>query len=249
MEEYWRAKSGYTQSLARELRNQRRGSAPFLVFAMTKLRVFVADDHTLMREGLRLLIDRQPDMEVIGEAADGVNAWRQARELRPDVVVMDVSLPELSGAQATERLKAACPTVRVLALSFYEDEAHIRQLLASGAAGYVLKKAAADELASAIRTVARGGVHLDPSIAGRVVGGYVNPASPDAGGDGLLTPRETEILMLVARGHTNKEIAGQLHLSVKTVEGHKTKIGEKLGLQTRADMVRYALRRGWLQEV
>lgn len=214
---------------------------------MEKVHVVIADDHALVREGLRLLIENQPDMEVVGEAGDGHEAWLRTRELRPDVVVMDVSMPQLNGAQATERIMASCPGVKVLAVSAYQDEAHIRQLLASGAAGYVLKKAASTELANAIRVVAKGGVHLDPSIAGQVVGGYVNPVTGEIG-DGGLSPREMEVLMLVAWGHTNREIAAKLHLSVKTIEGHKAKLGEKLGLTTRADIVRYALRRGWLRD-
>lgn len=214
---------------------------------MEKVHVVIADDHALVREGLRLLIENQPDMEVVGEAGDGHEAWLRTRELRPDVVVMDVSMPQLNGAQATERIMASCPGVKVLAVSAYQDEAHIRQLLASGAAGYVLKKAASAELANAIRVVAKGGVHLDPSIAGQVVGGYVNPVTGEVG-DGGLSPREMEVLMLVAWGHTNREIAAKLHLSVKTIEGHKAKLGEKLGLTTRADIVRYALRRGWLRD-
>ena len=210
------------------------------------IKVFIADDHVLVREGLRLIIEAQSDMEVIGEASDGQEAWVRIRELRPDVAMLDVSMPHLNGAQTTERLRFNCPEVKILAVSAYGDEAHIRQLLASGASGYVLKKAASQELADAIRVVASGGVHLDPQIVGQVVGGFVNQTGTDS--DGGLTSREIEVLMLVAYGHTNKEIAAKLHLSVKTVEGHKTRINEKLGIKTRADVVRYALRRGWLRD-
>lgn len=214
---------------------------------MDSLRIFIADDHALVRAGIKMLIDAQPDMDVIGEAGNGEDAWRQARDLNPDLVVMDVSMPELNGAQATERLKAVCPHIKVLALSAYQDEAHIRQLLASGASGYVLKRAIAEELTTAIRTVARGGVHLDPIIAGKVVGGYVNPISVQTG-DASLSAREKQVLMLIAWGHTNREIALKLHLSVKTVEGHKSRLMVKLDFQSRADLVRYALSRGWLQD-
>lgn len=211
-----------------------------------RLRVFIADDHALVREGLKMLISTQSDMEVVGEAGDGEVAFRLARELRPDVVVMDVSMPEVNGAQATERLRAACPKVKVLALSAYQDEAHVRQLLASGAVGYVLKKAVADELAGAIRAVSRGQIfldsHLDPMVVARLTG------KDEADGDAALSPREREVLMLTAWGHTNKEIAAKLHLSVKTVEGHKTRLMEKLELESRAELVRYALRRGWLRD-
>lgn len=211
------------------------------------LRVFIADDHALVRSGIKMLIESQPDMQVIGEAGDGEDAWRQACALLPDVVVMDVSMPLLNGAQATERLKAACPQIKILALSAYQDEAHIRQLLAAGASGYVLKKAIAEELTMAIRTIAQGGVHLDPTIAGKVVVGYVNPTTVETG-DASLSAREHEVLMLIAWGHSNREIAQKLHLSVKTVEGHKARLMSKLNLQSRADLVRYALRRGWLQD-
>jgi DNA-binding NarL/FixJ family response regulator len=214
---------------------------------MSKISIFLADDHSLVREGLRLLIDAQADMEVVGEASDGQEAWRRVREMRPNVIVMDVSMPELSGAQATERIRASCPECKVLAVSAYQDEAHVRQLLAAGASGYVLKKAASQELVNAIRVVMSGGVYLDPSIAGQIVGGYVNPVTGEVG-DGGLSPREMEVLMQVAWGHTNMEIAEKLHLSVKTIEGHKAKIGEKLGLSSRAEIVRYALRRGWLRD-
>ena len=211
-----------------------------------KIRVFIADDHVLVREGLRLIIEAQNDMEVIGEASDGQEAWSRIIELRPDVAMLDVSMPQLNGAQTTERLRFNCPEVKVLAVSAYGDEAHIRQLLASGASGYVLKKAASQELANAIRVVAAGGVHLDPQIAGQVVGGFVNPTGTE--NDGGLSARETEVMQLVAYGHTNKEIAAKLHLSVKTVEGNKTRINEKLRIKTRADVVRHALRRGWLRD-
>jgi two-component system response regulator NreC len=214
---------------------------------MSKITIFLADDHNLVREGLRLIIEAQPDFEVVGEAEDGQDAWKQVRELRPHIVVMDVSMPNLTGAQATERIKTSCPEVKVLAVSAYQDEAHIRQLLAAGASGYVLKKAASNELVNAIRVVIGGGVYLDPAIAGQIVGGYVNPVTGEVG-DGGLSPREMEVLMQVAWGHTNMEIANKLHLSVKTIEGHKAKIGEKLGLSSRAEIVRYALRRGWLQD-
>lgn len=214
---------------------------------MKKHRVFIADDHAVVREGIKMLINSQVDMEVIGEAGDGENAWRKARELHPDVVVMDVSMPELNGAQATERLKAVCPEMHVLALSAYQDEAHIRQLLANGASGYVLKKAIAEELTTAIRTVIKGGTHLDSQIAGRIVEDYVHPQKTRAG-EQSISDREREVLALIAWGYSNKEIASRLHLSVKTVEGHKTRIFGKLGFTSRADAVRYALDRGWLEK-
>jgi len=217
---------------------------------MTKLRVFLADDHAVVREGLKSLINAQPDMEVIGEAGDGRATCEQVLQLRPDVVVLDVSMPEMTGAQAAERLKLECPEVKVLALTVHEDKGYLRQLLEAGAVGYVLKRAAAEELIRAIRTVAGGGVYLDPALAGKVVGGFVRkPSGKGALEESALSDREVEVVRLVAAGHSNKEIAGRLDLSIKTVETYKARSLEKLGLHSRADLVRYALQRGWLQDV
>lgn len=212
-----------------------------------KLRILLADDHAVLRAGLRLLIEQQPDMEVVGEASNGQIACQQVKALLPDVVVMDISMPEVNGLQATERLQQSYPAVKVVILSAYADEAHIRQLLATGASAYILKHTVAEELTRAIRAVMTEGTYLDPAIAGKVVQGYVSPARLERG-EGSLTAREQEVLMDVARGYTNKEIAERLHLSVKTVEGHKARIMEKLDLKSRADIVRYALRQGWLQD-
>jgi DNA-binding NarL/FixJ family response regulator len=188
-------------------------------------------------------------MEVIGEAGDGLEAWQRAKELEPDVVVMDISMPECNGAQATERLSAECPAVKVLALTLYEDEEYVRQLLQAGASGYVLKRAAAEDLTQAIRTVAAGGVYLDPRMAGKVVGGYIRKATPEGEPRRSdLSERETEVLRLIAWGYSNKEIAAQLHISVKTVETYKTRLMEKLEFRSRVDLVHYALQQGWLRE-
>lgn len=224
---------------------ERRTDSPDVI-PMEKLRILLADDHAIVREGLKMLIGVQPDMEIAGEAGDGEEAWRMAKTLLPDIVVMDVSMPQMNGAQATERLRVLCPNVKIIALSAYADEIHVRQLLAAGASGYVLKRTIAEELTKAIRTVAKGGTYLDPAIAGQIVGGYVNP---DKNGNsvGNLSSREQEVLLDIARGYTNKEIAERLHLSVKTVEGHKARIMGKLEVQSRAGLVRYALQQGWLQ--
>jgi two-component system response regulator NreC len=214
-----------------------------------KLAILLADDHAVIRQGLKLLVDAQPDMEVVAEAGDGQEAWEKAQELQPDVVVMDISMPECNGAEATERIAAACPNVRVLALTFYDDEEYLRRLLQAGASGYVLKRAAAEDLTQAIRTVAAGGVYLDPSMAGKVVGGYIGKPPPDGEPHrGDLSERETEVLRLIAWGYSNKEIAAQLHISVKTVETYKTRLMEKLAFRSRVDLVRYALRQGWLND-
>ena len=214
---------------------------------MGKLRILLADDHNTMREGLKLLINTQPDMEVIAEADDGVKAWQLARDCQPDLVVMDVSMPELNGAKATEKLKQACPTVKVLALTAHEDRSYVSQMLQAGASGYILKLAAASELINAIRTVAGGAIYLDPAVAGKVLSNYKQPLKGVARRQSL-TDREEEVMRLFAEGYTNKEMAARLELSVKTVETHRTRAMEKLELRSRAQVVQYALGQGWLKD-
>ena len=214
-----------------------------------QIRVFLADDHAVVREGLKALINTQPGMVVVGEASDGLDACERVPKLRPDVVVMDVSMPGLTGSQATERLRHECPLVKILALTVHEDKGYIRQLLAAGAAGYVLKRAAAEELIHAIRVVASGGVYLDPTMAGKVVGGFVRRANETRHSSSTaLSEREVEVAQLTAAGHSNKEIATRLELSVKTVETYRARAMEKLDLKSRADLVRYAVQQGWLQD-
>ena len=215
---------------------------------MPDLRVLLADDHAVVREGLKALLMAQPDIEVVGEAADGQAAWMMAAELHPDVVVMDISMPEMGGAAATKLIRRDCPGTRVLALTVHEIDGYLRQLLEAGASGYVLKRAAAEELVHAIRAVASGGIYLDPKMAGQVVGDFVGPGSVDIATEGVLTERESEVVRLLAKGHINREIADKLSLSIKTVEVHKSRALEKLGLRSRADLVQFALTRGWLQE-
>ena len=216
---------------------------------MAKLRVLLADDHNVVRAGLRALIDAQDDMEVVGEAADGEAACRLAAELVPDVAVLDVSMPVLGGARATDRIKREHPEVKVLALTVHEDRGYLQQLLQAGASGYVLKRAAADDLIHAIRAVSRGGAYLDPSLAGKVLGGLVGRAQHAGSSPAdTLSDREEEVLRLIARGFTNREIAAQLDVSIKTVETHKSRAMEKLGLDSRAGIVSYAITRGWLAE-
>ncbi len=215
---------------------------------MIKLRILIVDDHQIIRDGLQGLINAEPDMVVVGEAGDGYSAVQQATLLRPDVVVMDISMPGMSGAGATGRIKREHPEVKVIALTAYEDNGYIGQMLQAGAAGYVLKLAAAEELIKAIRVVAAGGAYLDPTVTGKVVNSYVG-RSPvrNAAAQYTLTKREEEVLRLVAQGYINKEIAARLGISVKTVETHKSHFMEKLNLHSRAEVVRYALERGWLQ--
>ena len=214
---------------------------------MKKLRILLADDHKMVREGLRLLIDSQPDMRVVGEAANGREVLQSAREIKPDVVVMDLSMPELNGLQATERLKAESPEIKVVAITANEDESYLRQLCKVGAVGYVLKRSAGDELVKAIGLVAKGGVYFEATLASKALAKQMTGGKSETG-TVELSEREKEVLVMLAWGYSNKEIAGQLVLSVKTVETYKVRVGEKLGLRSRTEMVQYALRQGWLNE-
>jgi DNA-binding NarL/FixJ family response regulator len=217
---------------------------------MSKLRIFLADDHAVVRAGLKTLVNAQADMVVVGEASDGQAALEQVRDCLADVVIIDISMPQLNGAAATVQLRQQCPQIKVLALSVHEDTGYLRKLLEAGAAGYVLKRSAADTLIQAIRIVAEGGMYLDPAIAGKVVGSLLGKSvvvgdAPTA----ELSERETDVVRLIAQGYSNKEIATQLNLSVKTVETYKARAMEKLGVDSRVALVRYALQRGWLQEL
>jgi DNA-binding NarL/FixJ family response regulator len=208
-----------------------------------RLRVFVADDHPIVRAGLRALIDAQPDMTAVGEAADGEGAARDAPAARPDVVVLDVRMPGCGGVAAAGAIARACPGVRVLAVSAHEDAGYVRQMLAAGAAGYVVKRAAADDLVRAIRVVAAGGTYLDPVVAGVVAGPYAGREAEPAA---ELSDREAEVVRLIARGYSNKEIGAMLKLSVKTVETYKARTFKKLGVRSRVGLVQFAAERGWL---
>ena len=214
-----------------------------------KLRVVLADDHAVVREGLRAMIDRQSDMEVVGEAADGRAAVEVAERLKPDVVVMDLSMPVLSGARATRELVWRNPDVKVLALTVHEERSYLRELLEAGAAGYVLKRGAGDELVQAIRRIAQGGRYIDAQLMPDVLDRFTRvPGTEGRREPRTLTPREEEIMRLIARGHSTKEIAAQLSVSVKTLETHKARATEKLDIHNRAGIVRYALQQGWLKE-
>jgi DNA-binding NarL/FixJ family response regulator len=203
----------------------------------------------VVREGLKSLVNAQPDMHVVGEADNGDAAWRSACELGPDVVVMDVSMPEMSGAEATGRLRRECPRVKVLALTVFEDKGYLRQMLDAGASGYVLKRAVTDELVRAIRTVAAGGSYVDPTLAGSLVSSYFNQDTAEGNAPaGELSERESQVLRFIAWGYSNKEIGWKLNISSKTVDTYKLRLMEKLNLRSRTDIVRYALRQGFLQE-
>ena len=214
-----------------------------------KLRVLLADDHAILREGLAMLIGGQADMEVVAQAGNGRDAVRFACELHPDVAVLDVSMPELGGAEASEMIRHQCPSTRVVALTRHADPAYVRRLLQAGAAGYVLKKSAADTLISAIRVVSQGGTYVEPGLAGAILQrAFVRHHDGNEIATATLSAREEEVLRAVAWGLSNKEIAAEIGISVKTVESYKSTALEKLDLRNRAEIVRYALGRGWLTE-
>lgn len=206
-----------------------------------KIRILLADDHRMVRQGFRLILDAQEDMEVIGEAGNGREAVDMARSLKPEVVVMDVTMPELNGIEATRRIREAEPLVRVLALSVHRDAVYVREIVRAGAEGYILKESADSELIAAIRAVASGNSYLSPEVAGAVLKDYRKHATNPLD---LLSSREREVLQQIAEGKTNKEIATNLNLSVYTVDGHRTRIMEKLGLHSIGELVRFAVRNG-----
>ncbi|MDB5905446.1 MAG: two component transcriptional regulator, LuxR family [Betaproteobacteria bacterium] len=217
---------------------------------MAKLRVLLADDHAILRDGLAVLINGQSDMEVVAQASNGAEAIRLAKESRIDVAVLDVSMPGVGGAEAAQQIRDCCGDTRVLALTRHANTGYLRRLLQAGANGYVLKKSAADALINAIRIVAQGGTYLEPSLAGAVLGRAFGPggASDARESRDFLTLREEEVLRSIAWGRSNKEIATELDISIKTVESYKAAAIEKLDLRSRADIVRYAVSRGWLSE-
>lgn len=218
---------------------------------MSKVRVLLVDDHQTVREGLKALMNAEPDMEVVGETSDGRTLVEDANRLVPEIVVMDVSMPEVNGLAATRQLRTQLPNVKIVALTRHSEQAYLQQMMRAGAAGYVLKQSRAAELLHAIRAVAAGGTFLDPAMATHVVADYAGRRAehpPGGTASRSLTAREEEVLKLVAWGYSNKEISAHLELSVKTVETHKTNAMRKLGMHNRSDVVRFALLKGWLQE-
>ena len=208
---------------------------------MGKLRIVVADDHTLVRAGLVTLLTRMPDVEVAGEAADGREALKLVKELRPDLAILDISMPELNGLDAAQRMHDSSPKTKVIILSMHANEEYVAQALKAGAAGYLLKDAATVELDMAIKVVAQGQFYLSPSISRQVVDSYLHggPSGLD-----LLSPRQREILQLIAEGKSTREIAETLHLSVKTIETHRAQLMERLDIHDVAGLIKYALRKG-----
>lgn len=208
--------------------------------------ILLIDDHAVLRAGLRLLLDSQPDMRVVGEAGEAGEALALAGRLRPDLILLDLTLPGLSGIAALPALRQAAPAARILVLTMHDDESYLKQALRGGAAGYVLKKAADGELLSAVRAVMRGEVYVHPALTRALLEDFF--PRPHAAGDPwqALSEREREVLLLVARGHTSAEIAGQLGLSAKTIETYRMRGMEKLGLRSRAALVQFTLARGLL---
>ena len=216
---------------------------------MNKLRILLVDDHETIRDGLKLLVNSQPDMEIVDEADNGRIAVQLAQRLLPDVVVMDVSMPELNGLQATKKLKLHCPQVKVLTLTRHTEDGYLQQLLQAGARGYVLKQSKSAELLRAIRAVGAGQIYLDPAITEKAVTHIRGRrGTHGAAASANLSAREAEVLRLIALGYINKEVAARLNLGVKTVEAHKANGMRKMGMKSRVDIVGYALLQGWLHD-
>jgi DNA-binding NarL/FixJ family response regulator len=207
------------------------------------LKVLIADDHGIVRAGVKLLLDRQPDIEVVAEAEDGVEAVEKVIRHRPDVAVLDVSMPRMTGLQATHEIKQQAPGTQVLILSMHDDERYLFEALRAGAAGYVLKRAADQDLVDAVRAAGRGEPFLTASAQQTLIRDFLERGEQP----GELTPREQEVVKLIAEAHTNKEIAEILHLSEKTVESHRGRVLQKLGMRDRVELVRYAIRQGLVE--
>jgi two-component system response regulator NreC len=210
------------------------------------LRILLADDHVTVRHGLKLLIESQPDMKVVAEASDGNAAIDGAVALKPDVVVMDISMPGMNGLVATRKLKQRQPAAAIVTLTRHSDDAYLQELLRAGVSGYVLKQSAPTELLQAIRAAAAGGQYLDSTLTARVTAAFLGKPNRVSRPVTAVSERESEVLRLIASGYSNKEIAAHLSLSVKTVEAHKANAMRKLGLSGRIDIVKYATLQGWL---
>jgi len=220
------------------------------VSLMTNTRIAIADDHPIVLAGLGMLIGAEADLEIVGEAASGPEALQLVQRLRPDIAVIDISLPQMSGILLARQLAKDCPSVGVIVLTQHDDPAHFGQALEAGVRGYVLKKSAAQCLVNAVRGVLVGGLYVDPTMAAHM---FMPPGTPTrstmTGKPSSLTQREMQVLKLVATGLTTREIAGQLDLSLSSVETYKTRAAEKLGVKTRAEIVRYAAAQGWLASI
>ena len=205
------------------------------------IKILLADDHEIILDGLCSLIEKEPDMEVVGQARDGHMAVRLARELSPEIVIMDINMPNLNGVEAASQIIANVPGAKIIALSVHSDKRFVARMLKAGAKGYLMKNSAFKELVLAIRAVSKNEMYLSPNIAGNVVKDYINQLPTDS----VLTPREREVLQLVAEGKTTKQIAQLLFISIKTVERHRSQIMDKLNIHSLADLIKYAVREGF----
>lgn len=215
-----------------------------------KIHILLADDHTILRAGLKMMLNAQPDMEVVGEASEGRQAITESLRLQPDIVLMDITMPDMNGIEATRQIKKVQPGVKVLVLTMHENDEYVFQALRAGASGYMLKEAADTELITALHVIQSGQFYLSPSAQSVMVGDYLQRmrAGEEKDSYSSLTEREREILKLVAEGYTNNQIAEQLVISPKTVDTHRTHVMDKLNLHSRAELVKYAMRRGLLED-
>ena len=210
------------------------------------IRILIADDHGLIRAGLRALLEDVPDMQVVGEAADGQAVLRLTAELQPDIVLMDISMPGLNGIEATRRLREILPQARVLALTAHEDEGMLREMIRAGAFGYIIKRAIESELINAIHVISQGLMYVDPTMTRTLFKDLSPHAAPPQAAAEALTPREMDVLRLLARGYTNRQIAQELNISPRTVEGHRSSLVSKLGFSGRVELMNYAEEHGLL---
>ncbi len=214
---------------------------------MENVRILLVDDHAVLRDGVRMVLESQPGFQVVGTTENGRDALRLVEELRPDIAVLDIAMPEMNGLEATRAIRQCCPQTQVVILSMHEGEEYLREALRAGAAGYVLKRAAAKELVGAIQTVRHGESYLDPALTRTLISDYVRQVERGDEMPDSLTERELEVLKLVAEGFTNRQIALKLNISIKTVQTHRANLMDKLNLHDRTELVRYAIRRGLIQ--
>lgn len=208
------------------------------------IRILIADDHGLIRAGLRALLQDEPDLEVVGEAGDGISLLSLAAALKPDIVLMDISMPGMSGIEATQQLRVICPATRVLALTVHEDEGMLRKMIRAGAHGYIIKRAVESDLLQAIQVVSQGYIYVHPSLTGALVQDLSPHKSPTESSQEVLTARETDVLLLLARGYTNQQIAKELNLSARTIEGYRANLVNKLGMKSRVELMNYVEQHG-----
>lgn len=214
---------------------------------MESVRILLVDDHAVLRDGVRMVLESQPGFQVVGTTENGQAAVRLVKDLKPDIAVLDIAMPEVNGLEATRAIRQCCPDTRVVILSMHEGEEYLREALRAGAAGYVLKRAAAKELVGAIQTVCHGESYLDPALTRTLISDYVRQVERSDETPDALTERELEVLKLVAEGFTNRQIAFKLNISIKTVQTHRANLMDKLNLHDRTELVRYAIRRGLIQ--